>query len=188
MEKKRRWTWAERLPRDHLDTSGQIWIGSTADYSGSFPTCKQPHSSCSCKAIPVAGKQDFLCARRAGGFWQFVNERIRICNTNGVESDLGPYPWKQAPTAITITAGCEDNRGNLFVGTLGNGIYRFDVSGGVTRIGGPQGLNHGNGAFVVRGPRRWLCGPALMGRGESDQLTAVRVATGFRRLQCAIGL
>lgn len=124
------------------DTSGQIWIGSDNRLFRVVSDLQATAFELHLQSIPVAGKQDFLCARRAGGFWQFVNERIRICNTNGVESDLGPYPWKQAPTPITITAGCEDNRGNLFVGTLGNGIYRFDVSGGVTRIGGSQGLNH----------------------------------------------
>lgn len=82
----------------------------------------------------------FLLASPRGGHWRFADGRIQKWNSTGLERDLGTNHWDQLRTPLT--AACEDVEGNLFVGTLGDGVYRYDVSGEVTHLSSPAVLNH----------------------------------------------
>lgn len=124
------------------DNAGQIWIGSDTNLFRVASDLQGGPFELQLQSFALAGKQDFLLARRAGGFWQFVNNHLVLRMTNGVARDFGAYPWKPVQTSRPVTAACEDEYGNLFVGTLGDGVYRFDPAGGVMHIGGEQGLNH----------------------------------------------
>ena len=91
-------------------------------------------------------KLDFLLASQHGGYWRLANGRIQKWTTNHMQQDFGPYPWTNTLTNIVIaSAACEDEQGNLVVGTLGNpagqGIFWFDAEGKSTQISREQGLS-----------------------------------------------
>jgi len=51
--------------------------------------------------------------------------------------NFGPFPWGNSP----VTAAVEDRSGDLFVGTLGMGIFWCGADGAFQRIGTEQGLS-----------------------------------------------
>ena len=77
------------------------------------------------------GKLDFLLASRQGGYWRLADGRIQKWTANRLERDLGPYPWTNT---VLIAAACEDQQGNLVVGTYGDGVYWFNAEGKFTRL------------------------------------------------------
>jgi signal transduction histidine kinase len=82
---------------------------------------------------------DFLLAGKNGGCWRLADGRVQFWRTNHLERDLGAYPWRaDAPPA----AACEDENGNLIVGTLGDGVFWFDAAGGFAHINSASGLSH----------------------------------------------
>ncbi|MCX6892671.1 MAG: hypothetical protein NTX51_14310, partial [Verrucomicrobia bacterium] len=96
------------------------------------------------RALPVAfevpvARLDFLLASKRGGYWRLADGMIQKWQTNRLERSLGPYPW---PKEMLITAACEDQEGDLIVGTYGDGVYWFDAKGGFTRLSGEKDLSH----------------------------------------------
>jgi ligand-binding sensor domain-containing protein/signal transduction histidine kinase len=83
---------------------------------------------------------NFLLASPRGGYWRLADGRIQKWNSTGMERDLGTNHWNQLQNPIT--AACEDAEGSLFIGTWGNGVFRYDVSGDVTHLSSPEVLNH----------------------------------------------
>lgn len=122
------------------DESGQIWISADSKLFRVVSDLRATSFELQLQPLPVSGNLDFACARRAGGLWRFIGGRIQSYTTNGVIHDFGPYSWNQTQTRITAVR--EDDFGNVFVGTLGSGVYRFGETGGVAQIAGAQGLNH----------------------------------------------
>lgn len=124
------------------DAAGELWVGTDMNLYRVVSDLRRPDFELQLQTIPLTGRQDFLLARKDGGFWQFANQHIYLHTTNGITQTLGPYPWKPLLTASPVTSACEDAQGNLIIGTLGDGVYRLDPRGAVTRIGSSQGLNH----------------------------------------------
>jgi signal transduction histidine kinase/ligand-binding sensor domain-containing protein len=75
-----------------------------------------------------------------GGQWELWSGRVKKADRNGVEKDFGPWPWGNT----LIKAACEDQNGNLFVGTLGAGLFWFDSTGHYWRITTTNGLSSDN--------------------------------------------
>jgi ligand-binding sensor domain-containing protein/signal transduction histidine kinase len=122
------------------ERSGQVWIG--VDWR--LCTVKQPLPSGTLE-LPVAHEEpvrklDYLVAssRTNGGYWRLADQHVQFWTTNGMERDLGPYPWGRAP----VSAACEDRNGHLVVGTLGVGVYWFDDEGKAAWINTSLGLSH----------------------------------------------
>jgi ligand-binding sensor domain-containing protein/signal transduction histidine kinase len=107
------------------EKKGPLWLGTDA---GLFPIITPAGS----KAMilqqelqaPVTGLK-FLLASKTGGVWRFAGGRVEKWKNNRRERDLGAYPWGDKQVA----AACEDERGNLIVGTYGDGVYWFDDHG-----------------------------------------------------------
>lgn len=72
-----------------------------------------------------------------GGGWELWGQRVKHVDRNGAEKDFGPWPWGNS----FIKAACEDKEGNLFVGTLGAGLFWFESAGHCTRITTTNGLS-----------------------------------------------
>jgi signal transduction histidine kinase/streptogramin lyase len=123
------------------ETNGSVWIGSDRYLSRVVSDLRAAPFELLLQTNALSVKQDYLLASKRGGYWQFSNGRVLKRSGREVERDFGPYPWNQAQN-IPIRAACEDAEGNLFVGTGGDGIYRFSTAGEVTHIGGAEGLNH----------------------------------------------
>ena len=88
-------------------------------------------------------RYDFLLASKRGGYWCLAEGRIqRISSSAGAPESNWPYPWtNSSPRAV-----CEDREGNLIVGTRGEGVFRFDASGGVTQLTKGHGVS---GNFIL---------------------------------------
>jgi ligand-binding sensor domain-containing protein/signal transduction histidine kinase len=87
--------------------------------------------------VPVR-KLDFLLASQRGGYWRLADGHVQKWTANRLERDWGSYPWNRAP----VSAACEDQDGNLVVGTLGAGVFWFDASGKATRLSTAEGLSY----------------------------------------------
>jgi ligand-binding sensor domain-containing protein/signal transduction histidine kinase len=118
--------------------SGLLWIGSDRSLFAIDPKAVQASNSLPViETVPVT-KLDFLLAGKTGGQWRLVNGKIQKWVGQRLESQW-PYPW---PTETIVATACEDENGNLAVGTLAEGLFLFDAEGQVTRITTKEGLSY----------------------------------------------
>ena len=84
-----------------------------------------------------------LCSSRNGGWWIHTDGRVRLWRDGQWLADAGELSW---PTSRPEPSAIEDREGNLWVGLLGDGLYRFRT--GRT----PQHITtqHGLGSDLVR--------------------------------------
>jgi ligand-binding sensor domain-containing protein/signal transduction histidine kinase len=118
------------------EKSGTLWV---ADVSGMFslrPENFHPPAIAIDESL-LAERLDFILASRTGGIWRLMNGRVQKWNSGKLEKDFGIYPWGNS----IIKAACEDNAGNLIVGTLGDGVFWYDAKGGYEHISEEQGLS-----------------------------------------------
>lgn len=111
------------------DVSGLLWVGSEISLSGWRPSAEiksdEPPKSVEGSVMPVPGLV-FLLASKQGGFWCLCNRQIRKYKAGRFE-EFETYHWNRELTPITCA--CEDLRGNLIVGTAGEGVFWFDAQG-----------------------------------------------------------
>ena len=128
------------------EKSGRMWLGEYgAGESWGQLFSFQP-ANFHPPALPIdqtlqVGRLDYIVASQRGGTWRLINGRVQKWTTQ-LEKDWGPYPWGNA----TVTSACEDERGNLVVGTLGAGAFWYAANGTFQQISTNQGLSS---AFVL---------------------------------------
>src|ERR1017187_5431698 len=126
------------------EKSGPLWIGEYAvgeplGQMLSFrPSNFHPPALVIDQSLP-ARRLDFILAGQRGGTWRLMDGRVQKWNATQREKNLGlyPYPWGNA----TVTSACEDEDGNLIVGTLGAGIFWYGADGGCQQVSKAQGLS-----------------------------------------------
>jgi ligand-binding sensor domain-containing protein/signal transduction histidine kinase len=126
------------------EKSGPLWIGEGWVEQGrnvAFLFSFRP-ANFHPPALPIdqniqVGKLDFILARQQGGTWRLVNGRVQKWSATRLEKDFGPYPW----TNLVVKAACEDQDGNLIVGTLGAGVFWYKADGTYQSISTAQGLS-----------------------------------------------
>ncbi|HWC60036.1 MAG TPA: two-component regulator propeller domain-containing protein [Verrucomicrobiae bacterium] len=112
------------------EKNGPLWL---AIEGALIPLITPPGSSAmivQAEAQASVSDLKFLAAGKTEGLWRFVGGRVEKWKNNRRERDLGPYPWGDK----LVMAACEDDHGNLIVGTYGDGVYWFDENGGYTHI------------------------------------------------------
>jgi ligand-binding sensor domain-containing protein/signal transduction histidine kinase len=120
------------------ETAGPVWIGTDRRQSAVTPGAVDASLDLPVtRDVPVK-KLDFLLASKRDGYWRLADGHVQKWTTNRLERDLGPYPWSRAP----VSAACEDQDGNLVVGTLGAGVFWFDAGGKTTRLSTTEGLSY----------------------------------------------
>ncbi len=127
------------------EKSGEVWIGTPGALSRVASDVRAKKFTLQLQRMNLPGQLDFMAAGRNEGCWRFSDGRIAKVDARGGVHDFGAYQWKQTPTPVT--AVCEDAAGNLFVGTHGDGVFRYGRDGSVTRIASPD-LNH-NGVLSL---------------------------------------
>lgn len=128
-----------------MEQSGLLWVGLDKGLVG-LNAAAAPNSPALPlqESLQVRQKLDFLLAGQHGGYWRLADGRIEKWAINQKVRDLGEYPWKDT---VIPSAACEDEQGNLIVGTggtagnPGEGVFWFDENGNVTRISREQGLS-----------------------------------------------
>jgi ligand-binding sensor domain-containing protein/signal transduction histidine kinase len=123
------------------EKSGTLWIAEyeAGGNSGLFsfqPANFKPPTLAIDQSI-AARRPDFILARARGGTWRLIDGRVQQWTSSQLEKDLGAYPWGNA----TVTSACEDDDGNLIVGTLGEGVFWFEPDGKFRQISKAQGLS-----------------------------------------------
>ena len=124
-----------------VDKVGKLWIGIGNKILSLNPAAVRPASPLPVASGPEVRKLDLLLASRAGGFWCLGDGVIRKYSGTGVERDFGDYPWSGLDA---VKAACEDQEGNLIVGTggtSGRGVFWFDAHGHFARISTNNGLS-----------------------------------------------
>jgi signal transduction histidine kinase/ligand-binding sensor domain-containing protein len=116
-----------------------LWVGTDMSLTGIGPL-----QAAAVSALPVAyevpvARLDFLLPSKGGGYWRLADGKIQKWQTNRLEKDFGSCPWTNS---MYITSACEDQEGDLIVGTYGDGVYWFDAKGGFTRLSGGKELSH----------------------------------------------
>jgi streptogramin lyase/two-component sensor histidine kinase len=123
-----------------VENSGWNWVGSPSGQLRSFRYI--PGSNPLAFEVgdeAFVGKLDFLLASKRGGYWRFANGQIQKWNSNQLAGTSIPYPWDTNRVGVGVKTACEDNEGNLIVGTSGDGAFWFDPSGKSQRL---TGLSH----------------------------------------------
>ena len=120
------------------EKKGPLWLATGSEL---FPILAPAGSSAMIVQqqlqVPVENFK-FLFASKTEGYWLFAGGRVQKWKSNQLQRDLGPYPWG----STAITAACEDDQGNLILGTYGDGVYWFDADGKFTHI--LSELTHGS--------------------------------------------
>ncbi len=125
------------------EKSGPIWIaeyeaGGKSGLISFQPANFNPPTMAIDQSIP-AQRIDFILASQGGGIWRLTDGRVQKWNWNSSqpEKDLGPYLWGNS----LVTSACEDNDGNLIVGTGGDGVFWYEPDGTCRQISKAQGLS-----------------------------------------------
>jgi ligand-binding sensor domain-containing protein/signal transduction histidine kinase len=95
------------------DSSGDIWLQTAEGLLGYH-----------------AGNMSFY-----PGIWRRFIEPFQKWQIE--RKNFGPFPWGNT----VVTAACEDEKGNLIVGTLGAGIFWHDADGKFQQVSTNQGLS-----------------------------------------------
>jgi len=114
------------------EDSGLLWVGTDTSLAAlnPIPVPAEP---------PISIRLNFLLPSKRGGHWRLADGRVQKYVGIGLQLDLGPYPWTNT---LPIVAACEDQDGNLVVGTYGDGVYWFGSDGKATRISMDDGMSN----------------------------------------------
>ncbi len=140
------------------EKSGPIWIAESEAGGKSWlvsfqPANFNPPTMAIDQSIPVQ-RIDFILASQRGGLWRLVDGRVQKWKSGLLETDLGNYPWGNAP----VFAACEDTDSNLIVGTRGAGVFWYEPDGKFRQVSKIQGLSDDNvlSLCMDRGGNLWV--------------------------------
>ena len=119
------------------EDSGLLWVGTDRRIFALDPTTAVGGRELPIVSTTTVARLDFLLASQKGGYWRMSGGRVQKWRGANLERDYGAYPWTS-----TISSACEDQAGNLVVGTLGSGLYWYHAEGAAIRISTEQGLSH----------------------------------------------
>src|SRR5579883_533761 len=126
------------------DSTGTLWIGTDFVLHRLRPALAGPSEvpTIAYSSAPVP-ELEFLLASGRGGYWRFAAGRIQKLNEDRLVDGVDwAYPWN--PRLTPVRAACEDQEGNLVVGTGGQGVFLFDHNGGHIQLTETNGLSSTN--------------------------------------------
>jgi signal transduction histidine kinase/ligand-binding sensor domain-containing protein len=88
------------------------------------------------------GQYEFLCPSRSGGWWIQTGGRVKLWREGQWIADAGEW----ARSDRRVECSLEDRRGQLWVASLGKGLYCYQTNGPVRQITVKEGL----GSDLVR--------------------------------------
>ena len=120
------------------DDGGAIWFGMDG---GKFFCWKDGKLDLQPSVFPSQlfyRTAHFFVPGKNGVVWQLQNGRVEKWRNGQPEKDYGLCPWTNTP----VSAAIEDAHGDLVVGTLGAGVFYFEVTGNTHHIDTEHGLSH----------------------------------------------
>ena len=103
------------------DTKGRVLVGTDTRISVITPTAGLDPRELPEEAEQSVGKLDFLLSSHGDAYWRLADGEIQKWSANHLERDWGPYPWDT--NSVRVSTACEDQNGNLLVGTRGRGLF-----------------------------------------------------------------
>ena len=120
------------------EPGGSVWVGTETRQCAIGPLPRPPAQDLAVAHELKARRLDYLLPSRRGGYWRLGDDTIqRWVSTNRLADPEVAYPWGSAK----VTTACEDQYGNLIVGTE-SGAYWFDDRGGSTRLSIEEDLSN----------------------------------------------
>jgi len=118
----------------------RFWVGDDSGLYSFDPSASEKSSDLFLKQGLGITNLNFLLRSRSGGFWCLGDGRVRKWKQGRMERDLGPYLW---PQNTRVSAACEDQEGNLVVGTLNvnDGVYWYAPDGKAAHVSSANGAN-----------------------------------------------
>lgn len=114
------------------DESGGIWVhteqGLGKWQDGEFKSLWEETNEGNFHVEVAAGRRD--------GVWVASNQRLRKFKSGHWVDDLGPFAWTNCP----IYDLYEDSRRQVWVATMGGGLYRYAADGTVLHLTSRDGL------------------------------------------------
>jgi ligand-binding sensor domain-containing protein/signal transduction histidine kinase len=117
------------------EDSGLLWVGTDQALFSVDPAQAVPERELPLRPMPIQ-RLDFLLNSRQGGYWRLADGRIQKWKRDRLEQDVAAYPWSPG---MLVTGACEDQEGNLVVGTYGDGVFWVGADGQTQRL---PGLSH----------------------------------------------
>jgi ligand-binding sensor domain-containing protein/signal transduction histidine kinase len=121
-----------------LEPSGPLWVGTDLGMFG-IDWRAATKTGTLVDQTNALDTLNFLLASRQGGYWRLAGRVEKWKNkSDRPELNWGWYPWDL--TRTRVCTACEDQQGNLVVGTRpvagtrGGGVYWFDANGDVTHL------------------------------------------------------
>jgi len=118
------------------EKSGPLWIGEDWGMFSFRPANFKPPAF-AVEQLIRAQRLDYLLASQNGGTWRLMDGQVQKWGPTQAEKNWGPYPWGN----VIIKDACEDQNGNLIVGTLGAGVFWYEADGKYRQISTAQGLS-----------------------------------------------
>jgi ligand-binding sensor domain-containing protein/signal transduction histidine kinase len=114
------------------DQTGRVWVQTEQELAVRQKGEFQPMWSQSNAGNFYVG----LAAGRTGGVWVVANGHLRKFDAGHWVADLGIYAWTNSP----IYDLYEDSQNQLWVATMGSGLFRYSPDGNVLRLSTKDGL------------------------------------------------
>ena len=115
------------------DSQGRLWVGTEKEIA----TWREGAFAVAAQGKPVEELAiEVVAASRQGGCWVAANGRLRRHDGKGWVADYGAYPWSKGVPACML----EDRQGQLWVGTYGSGLFRYQTNGNVLHLSTKEGL------------------------------------------------
>ena len=115
------------------EKDGLVWVGTDWKIYGINPRNDFNTNRLEEQSIPMQkglpNRLQFLLASKNGGFWVLGNGRVQKWVGGMLQKDFGEYRWN-----TPVLSACEDNQGNLVVGTRGSGIWWYDAAGNTKNL------------------------------------------------------
>jgi len=130
----------EGVPKTIIkEPHGPVWVATDIRQSSIAPAVATMLELPVSNTIPAA-HIDRLVPGRQAGYWRLADGRIEHWTGNRRDRDYGNYPW---PPGGVLMPACEDQDGNLLVGTQGAGVYQISRENGtILNLSTNNGLSH----------------------------------------------
>jgi ligand-binding sensor domain-containing protein/signal transduction histidine kinase len=115
------------------DLTGGVWIGTDGELAvwrdGVFNVVWGSQQE-------EGFRVEWLAPSHAGGCWVVANGRVRRFHATKWAQDLGAYAW----TNRVVYGLHEDRCGQVWIATMGDGLFRYGTNGAVLRLTTREGL------------------------------------------------
>ncbi|MEI6712785.1 MAG: two-component regulator propeller domain-containing protein [Verrucomicrobiota bacterium] len=82
------------------------------------------------------GQYQFIAPGRNGGWWIAMGGKVRLWKDEQWIAELAAPAWERQ----SVTCAIEDKQGRLWIGTSGQGVFRYDPNGDMERFTTSNGL------------------------------------------------